>query len=104
VTDLFAAPVLDRLLGRCPTAPARVRAVLATGVVSAAGSDEQVPVRLRPGGVDPVAEPLPRGAGTLTSLLRADGLLRMPVGCTGHRAGDTVLVEPRAGAPVLAGR
>jgi putative molybdopterin biosynthesis protein len=95
VTELFAVPALDRLLGRSPTPPRMVPAVLASDICSAPGSDEQVPVRLVAGH----AEPLPRGAGTLTSLLHADGLLRMPVGCAGRQAGDTVLVEPREGAP-----
>jgi putative molybdopterin biosynthesis protein len=99
VTELFAVPALDRLLGRSPAAPRLVPAVLASDVDSAPGSDEQVPVRLVAGGARPVAEPLPRGAGTLTSLLHAGGLLRMPVGCAGWRAGDIVLVEPRDGTP-----
>jgi putative molybdopterin biosynthesis protein len=99
VTELFAAPALNRLLGRSPAPPRLVPAVLAGDVASAPGSDEQLPVRLVAGPRHPVAEPLPRGAGTLTSLLRADGLLRMPVGCPGWRAGDTVLVEPRDGTP-----
>ncbi|THJ01962.1 molybdopterin biosynthesis protein, partial [Nocardioides sp.] len=37
--------------------------------------------------------PLPRGAGVLTSLVRADGLLRVPAGVEGHHAGEEVSVE-----------
>ena len=37
-----------------------------------------------------VATPLPRGAGVLTSLVRADGLLVVPAGLEGHHAGEYV--------------
>src|SRR6185437_3638239 len=40
-----------------------------------------------------VATPLPRGAGVLTSLVRADGLLVVPAGVEGHHAGTSVQVE-----------
>jgi len=39
-----------------------------------------------------VATPLPRGAGVLTSMVRADGLLVVPAGQEGHHPG-----EPRRG-------
>jgi putative molybdopterin biosynthesis protein len=42
---------------------------------------------------DVVATPLPRGAGVLTSLVRADGLLVVPSGIEGHHAGEQVRVE-----------
>jgi putative molybdopterin biosynthesis protein len=40
-----------------------------------------------------VATPLPRGAGVLTSLVRADGLLVIPAGLEGHHPGEQVEVE-----------
>jgi putative molybdopterin biosynthesis protein len=40
-----------------------------------------------------VASPLPRGAGVLTSLVRADGLLLVPAGVEGHHAGEKVSVQ-----------
>ena len=40
-----------------------------------------------------VASPLPRGAGVLTSLVRADGLLLVPAGVEGHHAGEEVSVQ-----------
>jgi putative molybdopterin biosynthesis protein len=52
-------------------------------------------VRVRLGSVDGqvVASPLPRGAGVLTSLVRADGLLLVPAGVEGHHAGEQVQVQ-----------
>ncbi len=50
--------------------------------------DDWVRVRLGRVGGEVVATPLPRGAGVLTSLVRADGLLVVPAGLEGHHAGD----------------
>jgi len=50
-----------------------------------------------------VATPLPRGAGVLTSLVRADGLLVVPAGVEGHHAGSSVSVELLRGTDEIAG-
>jgi putative molybdopterin biosynthesis protein len=54
--------------------------------------DDWVRVRLGRVRGDLAATPLPRGAGVLTSLVRADGLLVVPAGLEGHHAGDEVEV------------
>jgi putative molybdopterin biosynthesis protein len=91
--DIFAAPLLAELSGapprRRPTATAR----LARKLASPLGMDDWVRVRLGVVGGDTVATPLPRGAGVLTSLVRADGLLVVPAGVEGHHAGSTVSVQ-----------
>jgi putative molybdopterin biosynthesis protein len=55
--------------------------------------DDWVRVRLGSVGGALVATPLPRGAGVLTSLVRADGLLVVPAGLEGHHAGSIVPVD-----------
>ena len=65
----------------------QTRARLARKVVSVIGSDDWVRVRLGRVGGGLVASPLPRGAGVLTSLVRADGLLVIPTEVEGHHAG-----------------
>ena len=64
--------------------------------------DDWVRVRLGRVGGSLVATPLPRGAGVLTSLVRADGLLVVPAALEGHDAGDEV--EVRAAARPRRGR
>jgi len=54
------------------------------------GMDDWVRVRLGRVGGALVATPLPRGAGVLTSLVRADGLLVIPAGLEGHHDGEEV--------------
>jgi putative molybdopterin biosynthesis protein len=90
--DIFAAPLLAALEGATPAQRPRARARLARKLASSMGMDDWVRVRLGRVGGDLVATPLPRGAGVLTSLVRADGLLVVPAGLEGHHAGEDVEV------------
>jgi putative molybdopterin biosynthesis protein len=88
--DIFAAPFLADLEGGVVAPRPRTRARLARKVVSVIGSDDWIRVRLGRVGGGLVASPLPRGAGVLTSLVRADGLLVVPTEVEGHHAGEEV--------------
>jgi molybdopterin molybdotransferase/putative molybdopterin biosynthesis protein len=90
--DIFAAPLLAGLEGAAPAERPRARARLARKLASPMGMDDWVRVRLGHVGSGLVATPLPRGAGVLTSLVRADGLLVVPAGLEGHHAGEEVEV------------
>lgn len=91
--ELFAAPLLAGLQGiTTPTRP-RASATLARPLVSPIGKDDWVRVRLGRVAGRLVATPLPRGAGALTSLVRADGLAVIPAGQDGHHAGSNVQVH-----------
>jgi putative molybdopterin biosynthesis protein len=91
--DIFAAPLLARLEGAPPPEGPVAKARLARKLASTMGMDDWVRVRL--GRVDDrlVATPLPRGAGVLTSLVRADGLLVVPAELEGHHAGEEVTIR-----------
>ncbi len=91
--DIFAAPMLAALEGAAPRERPATTARRARKLASAIGSDDWVRVRLGRVGGDIVATPLPRAAGVLTSLVRADGLLVVPAGVEGHHAGEQVRVE-----------
>jgi putative molybdopterin biosynthesis protein len=91
--DIFAAPMLAELEGAAPPERPSTTARLARKLPSAIGMDDWVRVRLGRVQGDVVATPLPRGAGVLTSLVRADGLLVVPSGVEGHHAGEQVRVE-----------
>ncbi len=91
--DIFAAPLLAALEGAAPRERPSTTARLARKLPSAIGTDDWVRVRLGRVDADVVATPLPRGAGVLTSLVRADGLLVVPAGVEGHHAGERVRVE-----------
>ncbi len=101
--DIFAAPLLAELEGAVPRRRPRARARLARKLASPLGMDDWVRVRLGVVGGITVATPLPRGAGVLTSLVRADGLLVVPTGLEGHHPGDEVDVELLRGPEEIAG-
>ena len=91
--DIFAAPLLARLEGAPPPEAPVAQARLARKLASTMGMDDWVRVRLGRVGGQLVATPLPRGAGVLTSLVRADGLLVVPAALEGHHAGEDVTVR-----------
>jgi putative molybdopterin biosynthesis protein len=91
--DIFAAPLLAELEGAAPRQRPTATARLARKLPSVVGMDDWVRVRLGRVRGDVVATPLPRGAGVLTSLVRADGLLLVPAGTEGHHAGERVQVQ-----------
>jgi putative molybdopterin biosynthesis protein len=91
--DIFAAPLVAELEGTAPRERPSTTAHLARKLPSAIGMDDWVRVRLGRVRDRVVATPLPRGAGVLTSLVRADGLLVVPSGVEGHHAGEEVRVE-----------
>jgi putative molybdopterin biosynthesis protein len=91
--ELFALPLLAALEGTAAESRPRARARLARRLASSLGTDDWIRVRLGRVGGGLVATPLPRGAGVLTSLVRADGLLVVPAALEGHDAGEEVDVR-----------
>lgn len=91
--DLFAKPIVAWLQGlteqRRPTIEARVR----QKVPSKAGTREYLRVRVGRVGSEVVAIPLKRGAGTISSLVQADGLAIVPDMDEGLDPSATVEVE-----------
>ena len=91
--EIFVEPLLARWLGRRPLEPPRVQAVLTRKVHSSAGDDEYLRVTVGRVGDRIVAAPLSRGAGVITSLVRADGIVLIPAGIQGVEAGEMVTVR-----------
>jgi putative molybdopterin biosynthesis protein len=100
--DIFVAPLLAELSGAPPRRRPRAVARLARKLASPLGMDDWVRVRLGVVGGTLVATPLPRGAGVLTSLVRADGLLVIPAGVEGYHAGTPAPVELLRGEDEIA--
>jgi putative molybdopterin biosynthesis protein len=100
--EIFAQPLLAEISGTTPLRRPRAAARLARKLASPLGMDDWVRVRLGSVADGLVATPLPRGAGVLTSLVRADGLLIVPAGVEGHHAGTEVAVELLRGLDEIA--
>jgi putative molybdopterin biosynthesis protein len=86
-------PLLAKLLGTAAEPPPTVRAVVPRKLPSKLGLEEFVRVALGRVGARVVANPLGRGAGVITTLVRADGVLRIAPSSEGVNAGDEVDVE-----------
>lgn len=91
--EIFVEPLLARWLGRPPAEPSCQEAIISRKVLSPMGDDEFLRVAVGQVGERVVATPLGRGAGTITSLVRADGIVRIPRFCEGLEAGEAVTVQ-----------
>lgn len=91
--EIFVEPLLARWLGRRPVEPATIRATLTRKITSPAGDDDYVRVAVGRVGERMLVAPLARGAGVITSLVRADGLAILPRGSQGLPAGAEVQVR-----------
>ncbi len=91
--EIFVEPLLARWRGQSPSQPPTLPAVLTRKVLSPMGDDEYMRVTVGRVGDRVVATPLARGAGVITSLVRADGLVLIPRHSEGLNAGDPVTVR-----------
>lgn len=92
MNELFR-PVLCRCFGCPEPAYEYAEAVLSSRIVSGLKYREFVRVRLGYSGKKLIAAPLSRGAGVVTSFMRADGILDIPQSSEGIEAGETVRVR-----------
>jgi putative molybdopterin biosynthesis protein len=91
--DIFVEPVIARWLNRHPRELPIENAYLTRKIVSPAGDDDYVRVVVGRVGGKLLAAPLSRGAGVLSSLIRADGLVIIPRGEQGVESGQAVPVH-----------
>ena len=91
--EVFVRPLIERLLGAVLPERPRTRAALSRKVVSPMGEDEYLRVSLGRVGGRLVAAPLARGAGKITTLSKADGIVMIPASSEGFHAGSEVDVE-----------
>ncbi|MEJ2071258.1 MAG: substrate-binding domain-containing protein [Syntrophobacterales bacterium] len=74
----FAAPLITGMVGRRPSPRPTLTVQPSQNLPSKPGLTEYIRVTLGRVGDRVMATPLPRGAGTITSLVRADGMLKIP--------------------------
>ncbi len=101
--SLFVKPLLFAYQGRPVPDPPTLPAVLSRQISSAVGQEEFVRVTVGIVGPRTVATPISRGAGKLMSLVRADGIVRIPALSEGIGAGESVRVELLRSASELVG-
>jgi putative molybdopterin biosynthesis protein len=99
--EQFVQPLLYALLG-LPTPERETIEVQPTKkIASKLGVEEFLRVKLGKVGNRIVATPLPRGAGTITSLTEADGIIRIPNHVEGINDNETVSAELLRSLPTI---
>ncbi len=93
VVDQLLKPVLDAWFNQPKGHSEEIKAILSRPVISGLKYEEFV--RVRVGCVDGkyVASPLNRGAGVVSSFMKADGIMAVPQGLEGYEAGSEVTVR-----------
>ncbi len=91
--EIFVEPLVARWLGRRPAEPIVAEAYLTRKITSPGGDDDYVRVAVGKVGDKLLAAPLSRGAGVITSLVQADGIVVLPSGTQGAEAGRQVTVR-----------
>lgn len=90
---LFAKPLIYRWRGLDVPEPRFIKATLSRQVASPLGQEEFLRVKVGRVGDKMITTPVGRGAGVLMSLVRADGLVRIPAMSEGMGAGSELSVE-----------
>lgn len=91
--EQFVRPLLRRTIGQADVQSPTVTVETARKIPSKLGTEEFLRVKLGRVGERIVAAPLPRGAGSITSITEADGILRIPRHVEGLREGEPITAE-----------
>jgi molybdopterin molybdotransferase len=91
IAQLFVVPVIERLLGsRNPKQYPVIHAKMAVNLASQAGREDWVPVQVINQSGENIAEPIYGKSNLIFTLVRADGMVRIPPDATGLSAGQEV--------------
>jgi molybdopterin molybdotransferase len=94
VAGLFVVPLIKMLMGmERPALVPKVSAQMSINVASESGREDYLPVRLHITGDGLIAEPIFGRSNLIFTLVRADGLVRIPPEATGLSAGTEVEVR-----------
>ncbi|WP_161823262.1 molybdopterin biosynthesis protein [Sporotomaculum syntrophicum] len=91
--EQFVRPIIYSKLGAVSPAREKASAIVSRKIVSPMGTEEFVRVKMGQVGDKIIATAISRGAGVIMSLVRADGMLRVPRLSEGFNAGESVTVE-----------
>jgi molybdopterin molybdotransferase len=94
IAGLMLTPLLRYLQGQPATAiRPQVPARMAVNIASRSGREDYVPVQLSKIDNGYEAQPVYGRSNLIFTLVRADGLLRIPPEVTGAKAGDQVMIN-----------
>jgi putative molybdopterin biosynthesis protein len=91
--EQFVRPLLYKMLGQPEIERQRIQVEPTKKIPSKLGVEEFIRVKLGAVGNKIVAIPLPRGAGCITSITEADGIIRVPNNVEGIKPQESATVE-----------
>jgi putative molybdopterin biosynthesis protein len=91
--EIFVEPLIAKWTGRLPNELPIEQVLLTRKITSPSGDDDYVRVVVGKVGNKLLAAPLTRGAGVISSLVQADGIVILPRGVQGAEAGESVDVH-----------
>ena len=91
--EQFVKPILYRLQGQQPPKPHTVKVQPSRDIPSKLGIEEFLRVNIGKVGPKFVATPLPRAAGSITTLTRAEGIIRIPALSEGISQNEEIEAE-----------
>jgi putative molybdopterin biosynthesis protein len=91
--EVFVRRLIRRWLGQVGDPQQQITAKLTRKITSPAGDTDYIRVAVGKVGTNLLAAPLSRGAGVITSLVKADGVVILPQGTQGLPAGAEVIVQ-----------
>ncbi len=99
--EQFAGPLISSMLGQPPISRAEIAVEPARKIASKLGVEEFLRVKLGTVGDRVVATPLPRGAGCITTITEAHGIIRVPNNMEGLKEGAPVTAELLCPLPAI---
>lgn len=91
--NLFVKPLINKFLGLSLEEGPTLKAQISRKVVSHLGKEEFIQVKLGKVGEKIMATPISRGAGVTMSLVRSDGMIRIPASMEGIQGGQEIKVS-----------
>jgi len=91
--NLFVLPIIQMMTGDASIPKETIKAILSRQLSSSVGVDEFVRVKVGSIGDKLIATPIGRGAGLMMSVVRADGILKIPASSEGYNAGTQVEIQ-----------
>jgi putative molybdopterin biosynthesis protein len=93
VFELLAKPIVYGMMRRQPKDKEKLQVTLSKKLAKPMGIEEFVRVNIGKVGEKYVAVPISRGAGVISSMIKADGILRMPRLTEGYQASTQLEIE-----------
>jgi len=99
--EQFAGPLISSMLGQPAASRTEIAVEPARKIASRLGVEEFVRVKLGTVGNRVVATPLPRGAGCITTITEAHGIIRVPNNVEGLKESEPVTAELLCPLPAI---